>query len=200
MFIAGALFKEEDIDKLKELGVKDSKLLLHKKRVELCKKIKKIAVKYKVIEVKPKEIDEAVLSEDHMNLNWLEAHKTADLINVLKPDKAIIDCPSPNINKYKGYLRELLKNKDIELIVEHKADVNFLVVSASSILAKCDREKEVEKLKKKYGDIGPGYPSNEITQKFLKENLEKYPEIFRHSWMPVKEHKTEKIQKKLGDF
>jgi len=34
----------------------------------------------------------------------------------IKPDKAIIDCPSPNIKRYKEYLLRLLENKKIELI------------------------------------------------------------------------------------
>ena len=199
LFIAGALFNESDIPKLKEEGVKDSKLLLHKKRIELSKKIKEIAKKTKVIQIKPAEID-AALESDHLNLNWLEAHKTAEIINSLKPDKAIIDCPSPNINAYKSYVRELLKNKDIELVVEHKADVNFPECSAASILAKCAREEEVAEIKKKYGEIGPGYSSNEITQKFLRENWEKHQEIFRKTWISWKNHKNAKNQKKLSEL
>ncbi len=200
LFIAGTMFKEEDIEKLRKLGVKDSKLLIHKKREELRKKIEKIAVKYKIIQVKPQEIDEAVESEDHMNLNWLEAHKTAEIINALEPDKAIVDCPSPNLVNYKGYLKQLLNNKEIELVVEHKADVNFLPCSASSIIAKCAREDEMDKIKKEYGNTGPGYTSNPVTQEFLKNNWDKHPEIFRKSWISWKNHRNGKEQKKLGEF
>ncbi len=200
LFIAGALFEEKDISKLKELGVKDSKLLSHKKRILLAKEIKKIAKKYKIIQVKPEEIDKAVNHDHGLNLNWLEAHKTVQLINELKPDKAIIDCPSPNIKKYKEFLYNLINNKKVELIVEHKADLHHLPCSAASILAKCVREEEVEKLKKKYGEIGPGYTSNPITQKFVKENFDKYPEIFRKSWMTWKNHYQAKKQRKLDEF
>ena len=42
----------------------------------------------------------------------------------------------------------------MELIVEHKADLNHIIVGAASILAKCAREEEIEILKKKYGYIG----------------------------------------------
>lgn len=200
LFVAGALFNEEDLDKLKELGVKDSKLLAHKKRIELSKKIIKIARDWKIIKVTPQEIDNAVDSDSKdMNLNWLEAHKQAELINSLKPDVAIIDCPSPNIKKFTEFLKNLLE-VECELIVEHKADLNFLPVAAASILAKCSREDEVEELKKKYGNIGPGYTSNEITQKFIKENWEKHPEIIRHSWSTIKNHKNAKIQKSLDEF
>lgn len=199
LFIAGVLVEEIDLDKLKEIGVKDSKLLTHKKRIELETKIKKIAKEVKVIKVLPREIDDAVES-DHLNLNWLEAIKQAEIINELNPDKAIIDCPSPNIKAYTNYLRKLLEDKDVELIVEHKADVNFVICGAASIIAKCEREKEVLELKKKYGDIGPGYPANSITQKFIKENIDNYPEIFRKSWMTYKNHDNARKQKSLEEF
>ena len=200
LFIAGVLIEEKDEAKLKELGVKDSKLLTHKKREFLAEKIKKIAKKIKIIEVKPEEIDRAVNGDHGLNLNWLEAHKTAEIINELKPDKAIIDCPSPNIKRYKEYLLKLLDNKKIELVVDHKAE-RFLPVAAASILAKCEREDEVKKIEKMIGQsIGTGYPSNLICQKFLKENWDKYPDIFRKSWVTWKNHKIAKIQKKLNDF
>ena len=135
-----------------------------------------------------------------MNLNWLEAHKTALIINELKPDKAYVDCPSPNIRKYKEYLLNLLHNKKIELIVEHKSDLHRLPTGASSILAKCAREEEMDMIKKKYGNTGPGYTSNITTQKFVKENFDKYPKIFRKSWMTFKNHEKNKKQRKLDEF
>ena len=200
LFICGAMFDEKYLPKLKEIGVKDSKLLTHKKRIKLAKEINKIAKKFKIIQIKPEEIDHAVNKEEGLNLNWLEAHKTAEIINELKPDKAIIDCPSPNIKKYKEYLLNLLNNKEIELIVEHKADVNHISCSAASIIAKCAREEEIKNIKKKYGDIGSGYPSDPLTQRFVKENFDKYSEIFRKSWMTFKNHEKAKKQKKLDEF
>src|SRR3989344_1095894 len=138
MFIVGAMFEEQDLVKLKNLGVKDSKLLTHKRMVELEKSIKKIAKKIKIIKVSPKEIDEAVESDSGLNLNWLEALKQAEIINELKPDKVIIDCPSPNIKKYTDYLKERIKKELVDkiiFVVEHKADVNFVECSSASIVA-----------------------------------------------------------------
>ena len=197
MIIAGVMIHD---GKEAELGaVKDSKLLTHKKRELLSHQIVAHS-EFKIIEIPPKEIDEAVGSKDGMNLNWLEAHKQAEIINELNPDVAIIDCPSPNCKKYTEYLKKLLNNKEIKLIIEHKADVNYPVCSAASIIAKLKRDEEIEKLKKKYGEIGPGYPANSITQKFIKENWEKHPEIFRKSWSTFKNHEKMKNQKKLGEF
>lgn len=197
MIIAGVMIHD---GKEAELGaVKDSKLLIHKKRIELNHLIQSHS-EFKIIEVSPKEIDEAVGSKDGMNLNWLEAHKQAEIINELNPDVAIIDCPSPNCKKYTEYLMDLLKNKEIKLIVEHKADVNYPVCSAASIIAKVKREEEMDKIKKKYGNTGPGYPANELTKRFIKENWEKHPEIFRKTWSTFKNQEKMKHQKKLGEF
>ncbi len=196
MIIAGVMI-EEGMERI--LGeVKDSKLLSQKKRIILDRHIKKNS-KFEIVIVEPEIIDAAIFSKE-LNLNWLEAHKQAEIINKLNPEKAIIDCPSPNKKKYKEYLIKLIKNKKTELIIEHKADVNYLVVSAASILAKVKREEEMGNIKRKYGDTGPGYTHDKTTQKFIKENWEKYPEIFRKSWATFKNHEKMKNQKKIGDF
>jgi len=200
LVIAGVLASEKEIEKLKEIEVKDSKLLTHKKREKLAAEIKKIVKDYKIIVIEPKEIDEAV-DGVNSNLNRLEAVKTAQMINALKPDEVILDCPSPNTVSYVDYLKVFLKNKDVKIIAEHKADVKYPIVSAASILAKVVREEEVEKIEKKIGKcIGTGYSSNPICQKFTKENWDKHPEIFRKSWSTWQNHKNNHSQKKLGEF
>jgi len=182
MIIAGVMIEE---GKEADLGeVKDSKLLSHKKRLEFSEHILKNFENH-IIVVKPEIIDAAVLSNE-LNLNWLEAHKQAEIINKLKPEKAIIDCPSTNPEKYEKYLRNLLDNKKIILIVEHKADFKYPVVAAASILAKVERENQMDKIKEKYGDTGSGYPADPKTKDFIKKNYEKYPEIFRKSWSTYK--------------
>ena len=132
MVMCGVLVEEKDIPKLKSMGVKDSKLLTKKKRKELFNKIIKTVKKHKIIIMPPKEIDDALFSDD-LNLNWLEAHKSAEIINRLKPNKAILDCPSNNTKAYSSYVKELLKEK-VELVVEHKADVKYPEVSAAYLL------------------------------------------------------------------
>lgn len=198
MIMCGCMIKEEDEPNLVKLGVKDSKLLTHKKREFLFDKIKKIC-RYKIIIVEPTEIDGALLSDD-LNLNWLEAVKSAEIINELQPDKAIIDSPSNNVDKYKRYVKKLL-NKDIEIVVEHKADVNYPIVSAASILAKVTREIEVAKIKKKIGaDFGSGYSSDPQTRDFVEKHHSEYPGIFRETWSTHRIAKEMKNQKKLEEF
>ena len=85
LIIAGAMIEE---GKESELGaVKDSKLLKHKDRVSLYHQITAHS-EFKIIEVSPREIDEALDEKNtEMNLNWLEAHKQAEIINHFNPDK-----------------------------------------------------------------------------------------------------------------
>jgi len=200
LIIAGVLISKSDEEKLRDIGVKDSKLLTQEKREYLFNKIINISKSTSIIIIEPQEIDKAIFSEDHMNLNWLEAEKSAEIINEFKPKTVILDCPHTTPEKYKEYVKNLLENKDIEIVSEHKADVNYPVVSAASILAKVVREREMEKIKFKYGETGPGYPANQVTQKFIKENFEKHPEIFRKSWKTFKNLVKNKSQKELKDF
>lgn len=191
------MIKESKLPELKMAGARDSKTLTPKQREARLFKIQQLAEDYKAIIVEPKEIDETL--EGGTNLNWLEANKTIEIINELDPDQAIVDCPSPNLRKYKEYLLERLKNDKIELLTEHRAE-KHLPVAAASIIAKVTRDKRIEEIKKKYGNCGPGYVANPVTQEFLKKNWEKHPEIFRKSWVTFKNHSAMKQQKKLDEY
>ena len=199
LVIAGVVADEKNLDRLKSLGVKDSKLLTPKRREELFEQVKSIVESYEIIIVPPQEIDDALNSES-LNLNWLEAIKTAMIINKLNAKKAYIDSPSTNLKAYADYMRIYVKDKDVNLICEHKADVKYVVVSAASILAKVTRDREIEKLKEKYGDLGSGYPSDPVTKEFLKNNWNKHPEIFRKTWSSYKVYSGKEKNSLLSSF
>lgn len=200
MVIVGALFREKDLWRLKKIRVKDSKLILPKKREELKKKIESIALKT-VVEILQPEVIDSVMESSHLNINWLEADTAADLINKLNPDKVIIDCPSNNTKVFTQYLKDKVNNKDIEIIAENKADKNHLVVSAASIVAKVIRDQEIEKIKEKVGfDFGSGYPSDERTISFLEKDFDKFPEFIRKKWSTHQRILKKKSQKSLEGF
>ena len=71
MVIAGCLLDEKAEKKLKDLGVRDSKLLTHKRRVFLSEKIKELAESYEVVAIFPDEIDSK--NGDGRKLNEVEA-------------------------------------------------------------------------------------------------------------------------------
>jgi ribonuclease HII len=83
----------------------------------------------------------------------------------------------------------------VEIISEHKADRNYPIVSAASIIAKTERDKAIAELHEVYGDFGCGYPTDPKTLAFLKQLMEKseeYPDFVRKSWKPAKRVQTEK--------
>lgn len=185
MVIVGFCIQEKELPKIKSLGLKDSKLLTPKKREDFYKELIKFN-HYKIIH-SPKEIDNA-LDSPYLNLNKLEAITIAKIINKLKPDMAFIDCPSNNIPAYETYLKNFLET-ETKLILKHKADQLYEVVSAASIIAKVVRDREIEKIKKKIKiDFGSGYPADPKTISFLKKYGKKYPNIFRKSWATYKNH------------
>ncbi len=199
LVMAGVLISDEGEEKLINMGVKDSKMLTPKQREFLYDRIIQAVDVYKIVIVPAKKIDEA-LESANTNLNWLEADTSIDIINQINPDKAILDCPSNNIEAYASYVREGLNDKDTEIISEHKADENYVVVGAASILAKVTRDREIDRIRREIGkDFGSGYPSDPKTKEFLSKYHDKY-DIFRKSWQSYKRIIKEKSQKTLGGF
>lgn len=200
MVMCGAFIEEKDMQKLTSLNPKDSKLLTPQEREELYSPITKILKDFTVFIIHPEEIDRAVNGKGGLNLNKLEAHKQAEILNTSKPDKAIIDCPSNNIQSYRAYLKNQLHNKKIELVLEHHAEC-YPLVAAASIIAKVTGDAEIEKIKKQIGiDFGSGYMSDPKTVAFLQKYYELHSAIFRKSWFPYQEMLNKKFQKSLSDF
>jgi ribonuclease HII len=189
LVIAGVLTREEDLQKLRELGVRDSKLLSLRRRETLALQIKKAVLKYAVIKLSPSEIDDVVEQGVKLRrLNWLEAQTMAKIIEELMPDKVYVDASDVLEERFKQQIAECI-SIGVEIVSEHKADRNYTVVSAASIIAKVERDKEVSDIAKSYGDLGSGYPSDPKTISFLRQCLSKlgdYPSFVRKSWKPAK--------------
>ena len=192
MILAGVLCDEETENEFRKLGVKDSKGLTQKRREFLEEKIKEISIGFEVRISSPEEIDSS--NAEGIKLNELEANKCAEIIDKINLGKdsikVILDCPSVNLTSWGDYLKTKIKNlSNLEISCEHKADQNHLVVGAASILAKCVREREIQKLKEIYGsEIGSGYTSDPATIKFLQKFADKYKNkgIFRKTWITYK--------------
>ncbi|MDD5416547.1 MAG: ribonuclease HII [Candidatus Aenigmarchaeota archaeon] len=199
LVIGGILIDEKDEKKLKELGVKDSKMLSSRQREMMYKEIKKIVKDYVTIHISAKEIDD---ERKRINLNRIEAEKIAQIIKTLNPDVAVVDAPQVSTDKFKKMLMGMAKN-GTKIISENYADKNHAVCSAASIIAKVERDKEIEKIKIKVGtDFGVGYPHDERTRAFVKSALKekKFLEHIRHSWITVDDLIEENEQQKLKTF
>lgn len=194
LVIAGVMSKKEDLAKLVVLGVKDSKVLSPRRRESLAVEIKRLALRYSVIKLTPKDIDKVVQTGKKLHrLNRLEAQTMAKIIEMLKPDIAYVDASDVLEERFKQHILECL-SFSVEIVSEHKADRNYPIVSAASIIAKVERDKEIAELKEKHGDLGCGYPADQKTISFLRQYIKEfgeYPDFVRKSWKPAKKIKRE---------
>ncbi|MBT4257729.1 ribonuclease HII [archaeon] len=188
MVLGGCVLDKETERELTKLGVKDSKQLTQKRREFLEAIIKEKAISWAVQLASPDLIDTS--KHEGLKLNELEAVMSAKVIDEInkkdKKIKAVLDCPSTSIVNWRNYLMNQIKYlKNLDISCEHKADQNHVSVAAASILAKCERERQMGILKEEYGEeIGSGYPSDPLTKQFLKKYAEKYADkgIFRKTW------------------
>jgi ribonuclease HII len=188
MFLAGVLVEKETEQEFKELGVNDSKIIVHPVRVKLSKIIHEKAVGYHVERTEANDIDTSILSGT--NLNTLEAMKAANIINKLTHGRkenilVILDCPSVNTVAWKKTLMSFVTtDASIDVRCEHKADATYPSVSAASILAKVAREDSLVDLKKQFGNFGSGYPSDPLTKDFVRKFGDKFKDsgLFRKTW------------------
>ncbi|MBW6442158.1 ribonuclease HII [Patescibacteria group bacterium] len=203
MVLAGCLMDLETETEFRSLGVRDSKQLTQKRREFFEKIIKEKSEGFETVVISPEEIDQK--NSEGLKLNELEGIAAAKIINKLnegkKRLKVILDCPSPNRAKWRDFLMTNISNlSNLEIHCEHKADRDYIVVAAASILAKSERERQMGKLKEKYGEeIGSGYSSDPVTKKFLKKNIQKHNDsgIFRKTWATWKNASQNSKQKKL---
>jgi ribonuclease HII len=189
LVIAGVLLRHEDLRTLKELGVKDSKLLTPHRREVLAKEIREIVEKISVQKLRPSEVDTVVSSGRRLHkLNWLEAQTMAKVIEELRPSLVYVDASDVLEERFKQHILECLPFR-VDVVSEHKADRNYVAVSAASIIAKVERDKEIAILREAQGHFGSGYPSDQRTINFLEHLMKKsceYPDFVRKSWKPAK--------------
>jgi ribonuclease HII len=182
------------------LGIKDSKLLTPNKRQRLSYAIKRLALKYTILDFQPAEIDSVVLKGKRLHkLNWFEAKAMAQIISKLKPEIAYIDASDVNETRFGKQIREML-SFEVIIISEHKADVKYVVVGAASIIAKVHRDDVINKLREKYGDLGSGYSSDPKTRQFLTHWItekKRLPDFVRKSWKTVKRIREATQQRRL---
>lgn len=182
LVICGVALPEDKLDELSKAGVKDSKKLPPNRREQLAGWIRDASETVEITEFTAQTIDR--LRKDDVNLNRIEAIGFASIVKKLGVSTVYADSVGPNPGKFADTLRGFL-DVDVDLTVECRADENYSVVSAASILAKVRRDERIRKLAEKYGEVGSGYPSDERTVRFLEEWVKSHsdlPNFVRKSW------------------
>ncbi len=199
LVVAGVMVDETGEEELRRMGVKDSKLLTPAQREKLYPLIKGVAKDIAVMRVSAKEIDEL---RKRKNLNIIEAERMAEIIRLLKADTAYVDAPQVSTGKFRDILLNMAKNHT-KIVAENYADKKFPVCSAASIIAKVERDRDVEEIKKLVGfDFGVGYSHDGRSIQFVKDSLKEKRNLewIRHSWVTVLELKGKDRQKALKEF
>jgi len=189
LVIAGVLVEEENVHKLVEIGVKDSKALTPKRRERLTEEILKIVKDHYIVKLKPSEIDRVVEAGKKLHkLNRLEAQAMAEVVRRLKPDIVYVDASDVSAERFGRHILEEVPFK-VKIVSKHRADKIYPVVSAASILAKVERDRAIAELRRRYGDFGSGYITDAKTARFLERWIRthgSYPDFVRKSWKPAK--------------
>lgn len=143
---------QESIQKLRRLGVKDSKLLTDKQMIPLALEIANI-IPYSIISLDPAKINS--LSSKYNNLNFIKAYLHNKAINSIlkkignvKYDAILIDefTPKENYLKYLENQSNVVTN--ITTIVH--GELEHIGIAAASILARAAFLRELKRLSIEY--------------------------------------------------
>ncbi len=148
------------VKELRRIGVRDSKSLTKKARERVFEQLTRLDARYSYREIQPSRIDAAVRSSGGRGLNALEVEVFRELIEEVRPELVYIDSPY----RRPGRVVELMGGIErVRVVCEVRADANYLVVSAASIIAKVLRDRAVAGI-----GAGSGYPSDPRTRRYLK--------------------------------
>lgn len=183
MVIGAVVADESRMDVFRDLGVRDSKALTRKARERIYDRIAGL------FEIAHEVVTPAEINRKNSNLNRLEYDALCRLILKLQPDRLIVDAFLPPHRLAKQLEAEF---PHLTVVAEWKADVNHPIVSAASIVAKVIRDRQVDRLKQKYGDLGSGYPGDPKTKTWLRAQMLKnrlalkgLPSCVRTKWSTV---------------
>ena len=208
MVICGLTVEKNIVKKLKKLGVRDSKTLTPKNRELLYKKIKDtIQTESAVSSIIPISVPSCKIDgyrNNHVNLNTIEIRTMVEIINMCGGTEIYIDALTSRPKHFKKVIKDHIDNKKIKIIAENNADKKYPIVSAASIIAKVERDRAIEEIKKRVGvDFGVGYPSDERTVEFVEgfiKSRKKLPSYVRKTWVTTQMLQEKNWQRKLKDF
>jgi len=195
MIVAGVALDSSGEERLRSLGVRDSKTLSAGKRGELLEAIIGEAKFIGVIPVGPEDIDRANLNRLTLEAAWEIIEKAAVSIGV---ETVVLDRVGKSFKTTAD-----IAGRRIQIVAEERADAKYTVVSAASIVAKVFRDWAIKMLRSSYGIKGSGYPSDFKTLSWVRESLSKVPDwVIRHKWKTLKGLYSEsrRVHRVLDEF
>jgi ribonuclease HIII len=148
LVVCAAFVKGDDDGWLRELGVKDSKLLTPKKALDLVREIKEV-VPHELVVIPPtryNELDKQIRNLNHL-LAWGHARSLESLLARVEATVAISD----QFGDRAVLTRALMeRGKQVKLIQRHRAEEDA-AVAVASIFARAEFLKRMDRMSKEYG-------------------------------------------------
>ena len=188
LVVAAVLVESDAL--LRELGVKDSKLLTPAKREAMEPRIREVARR---VEVRVVDVAELNKRMPKRNLNEIEVEAFAELLRRLAPTEAVVDACDVDAERFGRNVASMLEAPCV-VRAEHEADARHPVVAAASIVAKVERDRLMRLLSEehaKYGGCGSGYASDPATKAFLDKWMashKRLPPCARKHWETAKRY------------
>jgi ribonuclease HII len=184
---------------LSETGVRDSKRLPPSRREAVYRQLATVG-ELRSIALPPRTIDRYVARR---GLNVLELESFARLVRELRPDVAYVDACDPNAERF-GRRLEGLVGAGTRIVSRHKADRDFPVVSAASVVAKVRRDAALAALRDVAAEtLGSGYPSDPATRDCVERHARdggRVPPWMRRSWETVQRVKRARPARTLDQY
>lgn len=147
LVVCAAFVKDADDGWLRELGVKDSKLLTPKKAIDLVKEIKEVVL-HELVVIPPKrynELDKQINNLNHL-LAWGHARSLESLLARVDAAVAISD----QFGDRAVLTRALMeRGKQVKLIQRHRAEEDA-AVAVASIFARAEFLKRMDRMSREY--------------------------------------------------
>ncbi len=156
--VVSAVFVDQQTeDRLKALGVRDSKLLTDNRMLAMAEEIKTLCPHF-VVPIEPKRYNELYAKVKNLNrlLAWGHAWTLENMLEKVSCDLAVVD-------KFgdESYLRTVLREKGRQItVVQQTHAEEDIAVAAASILARARFVKQMELLSRRVGKILPNGASD----------------------------------------
>ncbi len=184
-----------DPDDFRRMGARDSKALSPQARERLYGKIIENSRFHMIRIISASELNALM---DRINLNQIEEQAYSGLISESPFGcEHYVDSFDVDENRLSRKLSEMTGRK---VVCRHRADSLYPAVSAASILSKVTRDREIEKLSERYGNLGSGYPADPVTREFILASLRQGKDISgitRTHWKTFKDLLKESRSTKL---
>lgn len=179
MVIAGVALDRAGLRVLDDAGVRDSKTLTPRARDRLYHTILDNSTAHAVRYVRPKTIDNSVVSH---GLSDLELRRMAGIVSRIDADAYYVDSCYADAGRFGRELARMSRNENIHSYT--KADSRFTVVAAASILAKVCRDRSISRICRNH-QVGSGYPGDSRTAECvgrIYHSTGTFPDFARKSW------------------